>query len=256
MSYQEYLQWKENPLQAEPYLSIIVPAYNEAERIIPTIGAIASHMSEQGYAWELIVVDDGSKDETANLVEELDMVNLRLLRATQNGGKGSAVQRGMLAARGQYLLFADADNSTPVEEIGKLLEKLEDAQFDVAVGSRAAAGAQEASRSLPRRILSGGLRSLVHYVFRFNVRDTQCGFKMYTRETARRLHAAQTIMGFSFDLEVLYLASKLGYKIAEVPINWINSPGSKVDSRKEVLRFLRDLLKVKLNDVKGVYAHA
>jgi len=255
MSYQKYLDWKMNPIKGEPYLSIIIPAYNESERIIPTIGAVASYVSSLDYTWELIVVDDGSRDETATLVEELGLANLHVIRSPQNEGKGGAVQRGMLAARGRYLLFADADNSTPVEEIGKLLEKLECSHFDVAIGSRAAAGAQEASRSLFRRILSGGLRSLVHYVFRFDVRDTQCGFKMYTRETGYRLHTAQTIKGFSFDLELLYLASKLGYKIAEVPVNWINSPGSKVDSRKEIRRFLRDLLKIKLNDMRGVYAN-
>ena len=256
MSYQQYLEWKMTPLQDEPYLSIVIPAYNESERIIPTIGALASHVSSQGYAWEMIVVDDGSKDQTAALVEDLGLANLRVIRAPQNEGKGAAVQRGMLAARGKVLLFADADNSTPAEEIGKLLEKLENAQVDIVIGSRAAEGAQEAARSPWRRLLSGGLRSMVRYVFHFNVKDTQCGFKMYTREAARRLHAAQTIKGFSFDLEVLYLASKLGYSIAEVPVGWINAPGSKVDSGKEVRRFLRDLCKIKVNDLRGAYANA
>jgi dolichyl-phosphate beta-glucosyltransferase len=254
MSYSDYEHWKTIPVEDEPYLSVVIPAYNEEERIIPTIGALASHVSELGFAWELIVADDGSTDHTIELVEELGFANLRLLKAPKNSGKGSAVQRGMLAAQGRYILFDDADNSTPVEEIEKLLRMLDREHYDIAVGSRAADGAEEAHRSLKRRVLSGGLRWFVRHIFRIGVRDTQCGFKMYRREVARRLHTAQTVMGFSFDLEVLYLAAKLGYRIAEVPVEWVDAPGSKVDTTKEVQRFLRDLLKIKLNDLRGVYA--
>ena len=256
MSYVAYEEWKSMPIEGEVHLSIIIPAYNEEIRIVPTIGAMASHVSGLGFSWELIVSDDGSKDETVELVEELGLVNLRVLKAPQNEGKGSAVRRGMLAARGKYALFADADNSTPIEEVEKLLHKLDQEGYDVAVGSRAATGAQEAQRTLLRRILSGGLRWIVRNIFRIGVRDTQCGFKMYTQEAARRLHGAQTILGFSFDLEILYLASKLGYKIAEVPVAWVDSPGSKVDTTKEAQRFLRDLLKIKLNDLRGRYDNA
>lgn len=256
MGYHEYERWKATPLEMEPDLSIVIPAYNEEERIIPTIGAIASHLSDLGITWELIVTDDGSKDQTVTLVEQLNFTNLSLLKAPQNEGKGSAVRRGMLAARGKYILFDDADNSTPVEEIEKLLYKLVYEGYDVAVGSRAAAGSQEANRTILRRILSGGLRWMVHNLFRIGVRDTQCGFKMYRREVAQRLHTAQTIEGFSFDLEILYLAAKMGYKIVEVPVEWVDAPGSKVNTSKEVRRFLHDLLKIKLNDLRGVYANA
>lgn len=256
MSYSAYAEWKTKPIQEDPYLSIVIPAYNEEVRILPTIGAVASHVSGLGFPWELIVVDDGSTDRTVELVEGLGFANLRVLKAEKNEGKGSAVRRGMLAARGKYVLFDDADNSTPIEELEKLLVKLDQEGYDIAIGSRAAAGAREAHRSPLRRMMSAGLRWLVRRVFRIGVRDTQCGFKMYTREAARRLHTAQTIPGFSFDLEILYLASKLGYRIAEVPVAWVDAPGSKVDTRKEVQRFLRDLLKIKLNDLRGVYATA
>lgn len=256
MSYAAYEQWKTTPIEGEPYLSIVIPAYNEEIRIVPTIGAIASHVSGLGFPWDLYIADDGSKDTTVPLVEELGLANVHVLKAAKNGGKGSAVKRGMLAANGQYILFADADNSTPIEEVQKLLHKLDSEGYDVAIGSRAASGAQEAHRSLLRRTMSGGLRWIVRNIFRIGVRDTQCGFKMYSRVAAHRLHTAQTILGFSFDLEILYLASKLGYKIAEVPVSWIDAPGSKVDTRKEAQRFLRDLLKIKFNDLKGVYANA
>jgi dolichyl-phosphate beta-glucosyltransferase len=256
MTYSEYNAWKSTPIDGQPYLSIVIPAYNEEIRIVPTIGAIASYVSELGFAWELLVVDDGSKDQTIALVESLDMVNLCVLRAEANGGKGSAVRRGMLAAQGRYILFDDADNSTPIEELGNLLRKLEDESYDIAIGSRAADGAAESHRSRLRRLLSGGLRWIVRNIFRISVRDTQCGFKLFTQEAAKRLHSAQTIAGFSFDLEILYLAAKLGYRVAEVPVRWIDAPGSKVDTRKEVQRFLRDLLRIKWNDLRGVYASA
>lgn len=255
MSYEHYEHWKTTPCAGEPYLSIVIPAYNEELRIVPTIGAIASHVSSMGFDWELVIADDGSRDQTPQLVEELGFVNLNLMRAEKNGGKGSAVRRGLLAARGKLVLFADADNSTPIEELSKLIAAIEQGN-DIAVGSRAAAGANEASRSLVRRIVSGGLRWIVRTIFRIGVRDTQCGFKLFTRAAAQRLATAQTISGFSFDLELLYLAAKLGYKIAEIPVNWIDAPGSKVDVAREMRRFLRDLLKIKMNDLRGLYAQA
>jgi dolichyl-phosphate beta-glucosyltransferase len=253
MPYENYEKWKTVPLEQTPHLSIVIPAYNEQERIVATIGAIASHVSDLGFPWELLIADDGSKDATVQTVEELGLANLKVLKTPKNGGKGRAVQRGMLAAEGDYILFADADNSTPIEEVSKLLAKLETDGFDVAVGSRAAEGAEEGKKSLLRHILSGGLRMIVKYGLRIGVRDTQCGFKMYTRDVAKKLHSKQTIMGFSFDLEILFLASKFGYKVAEVPVAWVDAPGSKVDTRKEVQRFLRDLWKIQMNNLSGVY---
>jgi len=159
----------------------------------------------------------------------------------------------MAAARGQYILFADADNSTPIEEIVGLIAKVEDEGFDIVAGSRAADGAEEANKSMLRRMMSGGLRWLVQKTLRIGVLDTQCGFKLYTRDAADKLILAQTIMGFSFDLEHLYLARKYGLSVAEVPVQWVDAPGSKVDTRKEAQRFLKSLLTIKLNDWRGIY---
>lgn len=255
MTYDSYKIWKETPLEESPLLSIVIPAYNEEIRIIPTVGAIASYISGLDFPWELIIADDGSTDQTVELLHRLNLANMQVLIADKNGGKGSAVQRGILASRGKYILFGDADNSTPIEETPKLLKKLEEEGYDIAIGSRAAQGAEEAQRNMVRRTLSGGLRFIVKNLYKIGVNDTQCGFKMYKREVAHRLHAAQTIMGFSFDLEILYLAAKLQYKIAEVPVSWVESPGSKVNTRKEVQRFLRDLMLIKKNDIQGVYAN-
>jgi dolichyl-phosphate beta-glucosyltransferase len=253
MSYIAYERWKMTPINEEPYLSVVIPAYNEAVRIIPTIGAIASHVSSLGFPWELIIADDGSIDDTISLIKDLEFANLKLLVAKQNGGKGSAVQRGMLAAQGKYILFDDADNSTPIEEISKLLRKLEDEKYDIAVGSRVASGAEEAKRTPLRRIMSWTLRSLVKALFKIGVRDTQCGFKLFSKSAAHHLYSLQTIKGFSFDLEILYLAERYGYQVAEVPVAWVDSPGSKVDPVKEIRRFLKDLIYIKLNDWRRVY---
>jgi dolichyl-phosphate beta-glucosyltransferase len=253
MSYISYENWRDNPVNKEPYLSIVIPAYNESVRIIPTIGAIASYVSGVVSSWELIVADDGSTDGTVGMINDLNLANVSVLVTDRNGGKGRAVQRGMLAASGKYILFADADNSTPIEELGKLLHKLELKDFDVAVGSRAADGAEEANRSPMRRLMSGTLRGIVKHLFKIGVKDTQCGFKMFTHEAAQKLYRTQTIMGFSFDLEILYLAQKFGFRIAEIPVAWIDAPGSKVDSFKEARRFLRDLVRIRVNDWRKVY---
>lgn len=251
-TYARYLQWRNVPLQEAPYLSIVIPAYNEAERIIPTIGAIASYVCGLDYPWEMLIADDGSKDDTVVLCTSLGLANLHVLIAEQNGGKGSAVRRGVLAAQGARILFADADNSTPIEELSNLMRRMDEG-YDVVVGSRAAGGAEEAHRSLVRRTMSNTLRAMIRPVLNMDIKDTQCGFKLFTREAAQKLFGAQTIMGFSFDLEILYLAHKYGYSVAEQPVTWIDAPGSKVDKMKEIRRFLKDMGTIKMNDLKGIY---
>ncbi|HHY54131.1 MAG TPA: glycosyltransferase family 2 protein [Chloroflexi bacterium] len=251
-AYDKYLRWKSQPLTTPPQLSIVIPAYNEAIRIVPTIGAMASYVCGLDIAWELIVADDGSKDDTVALCTGLELANLRVLIAERNGGKGSAVRRGVLAARGERILFADADNSTPIEELSNLMRRMDEG-YDVVVGSRAASGAEEAHRSLIRRTMSNTLRAMIRPILGMNIKDTQCGFKLFKREAAQRIFTAQTIMGFSFDLEILYLAHKYGYRVAEQPVSWIDAPGSKVDKMKEIRRFLKDMARIKLNDFKGIY---
>ena len=252
-TYAAYQTWKTQPLTGPPTVSVVIPAYNEAERIVPTIGAIAAYMSTLAMPWELIVADDGSTDETVALLQGLEMTNLRVLIAERNGGKGSAVRRGMQAARGEYVLFADADNSTPIEQLGPMLARMEDEGFDVLVGSRAADGAQEANRSLLRQTMSDTLRWIVQNIMQIGVQDTQCGFKLFRKDVADELCARQTIDGFSFDLELLYLTGRLGYKLGEQPVEWFDAPGSKVDSMKEARRFIKDIARIRMNDMRGVY---
>jgi dolichyl-phosphate beta-glucosyltransferase len=252
--YGRYQKWQSEKIDEAPYLSIIIPAYNESERIVPTIGAIASYVSGFGLPWELIVADDGSTDETVSILEDLQLANMRVLVAEQNGGKGSAVRRGMLAAEGEFILFADADNSTPIEQLGKMLQQMESG-YDVLIGSRAADGSQAQNRDIIRRSMSWGLHSLVHMILRVDVSDTQCGFKLFRREAAVQLCQYQTLMGFSFDLELLYLTEKLGFSLGETPVNWYDAPGSKVNVIRDTRRFLVDLVRIRVNDSMGYYTH-
>lgn len=251
-AYRAYKNWVLEPLTEDPAVTVVIPAYNEEWRILPTIGAIATHMSARGEPWELIVSDDGSTDATASLVRDLRFANLRLLTAPRNAGKGDAVRRGMLAARGRLVLFADADQSTPIEQFDRLADRVTDG-FDVVVGSRAVAGAAVSNKSLGRRILSGGLHVLVSRVFGIHVADTQCGFKLFTAPAAQELFSTQVVDGFSFDLEVLYLAHKLGYRVTEEPVDWYDAPGSTVDAMKVTLQFLRDLVRIRFLDLRGAY---
>ena len=251
-TYQAYRAWVTQPISEKPTVSVVIPAYNEEWRILPTVGAIATHMCSRGEPWELVVADDGSTDTTVALLEDLRFPNIRVLIAERNKGKGDAVRRGMLAAEGQYVLFADADQSTPIEQFDRLLDQLKDG-YDVAVGSRAAAGAAVSGRSPLRKVLSRGLRLLVSVGFGVKVADTQCGFKPFTADAARTLFELQIVDNFSFDLEVLYLSDKVGLRVAEVPVEWIDAPGTRVDAAKVTLQFLADLVKIRINDLRGHY---
>lgn len=247
-----YRQWSTKPLTERPALSVVIPAYNEEWRIVPTIGAIASHMSTLGEPWELIVADDGSSDRTIALVEDLHLPNLLLLKAEQNGGKGSGVRRGVLAAAGDVILFADADQSTPIEQFSQLRDRIDDGA-DVVVGSRAAAGAEVGNKSALRSVFSAGLGQVVRRVFGLPVRDTQCGFKMFTRAAGRSLFLRQVVDGFSFDLEILVMARRDGMRVEEIPVAWIDAPGSKVDPFRVALDFLVDMGRIRWNMARGVY---
>lgn len=247
-----YRSWAAEPLAEPPTYSVVIPAYNESDRILPTVGAIASHVSTLGQPWELIVADDGSSDNTVELLADLDLANLTVLRADANGGKGSAVRRGVLAARGDWILFADADQSTPIEQFSNLLDELKQGA-DVAIGSRSAAGASVANKSVARKVLSKGLNLLVQHGFRVPFEDTQCGFKMFSRPAAHKLFTHQLVDQFSFDLEILYLAQKFGLTVAEVPVEWIDAPGSTVDPVRVAVEFLRDLVQIRWWDIRGRY---
>lgn len=252
-TYQAYRRWVTEPTVVEPRISVVIPTYNEEWRILPTVGAIATYMCSRNEPWELIIADDGSTDTTVSLLEDLRFPNMTVLVAERNTGKGGAVRRGIFAARGEYILFADADQSTPIEQFDRLMDRI-DAGYDVVVGSRAAEGAEVSGKSVLRKVVSAGLRLVVSVGFGIRIADTQCGFKLFTAPAARALFALQVVDGFSFDLEVIYLAGRLGLRTDEVPVEWIDAPGSTVDAAKVSLQFLADLVKIKARDLRGRYA--
>lgn len=253
MTYPTFQEWRDTKVTGVPEVSVVIPAFDENDRIVPTIGAISAHLCLSGLTWELIVSDDGSTDGTADLVRSLCLANVTVLDPGVNRGKGAAVRDGVMAARGSYVLFSDADLSTPIEEFDKLLAAIRDGA-GVAVASRAAAGALECNRGRGRSLISAALRGGVRRVTGVRVKDTQCGFKLFTRESALALFGASRVDGFSFDLEILWLAQRWGMAIEEIPVRWIEAPGSKVKAGRESLRFLRDVAALRYRGICGLYA--
>ena len=234
---------------SHPALSVIVPAFNEEARIAPTLRRIAAYLDARGEPYELIVVDDGSRDRTRAIVGELgtELAAVRLIALERNAGKGAAVRAGVLASRGDQVLFSDADLSTPIEELERLRARIV-AGADLAIGSRAAPGDVVRRQPFGRR-LQGRAFHLVVRAIGFGaiagIRDTQCGFKLFHGAVARRLFASLTLTGFAFDVELLALAASR-YRIDETAVAWTHAEGSKVRPGIDALRMLRDLIKLRL----------
>ncbi len=246
------------------FLSIVIPAYNEAKRLPRTLERVHAYLQDAVKRWqvemddvEVIVVDDGSTDGTSELARTFSdkFPNFQVLRHSPNRGKGYAVKRGMLTARGRFRLFSDADLSTPIDEIDKMLPLLLSGEVDIVIASRGLPQSQLLVRQPWYREMLGRLFNLVVQALATpGIWDTQCGFKLFRGDVAERLFKLQTLDGFAFDVEVLYLARKFRYRIAEVPVRWLNDPNTKVQTLKHGMQMLRDLLVIRLNDLKGRYA--
>jgi dolichyl-phosphate beta-glucosyltransferase len=229
-----------------PDISIIVPAYNEQKRLPGTLIKAIQWSARSSKSWEIIVVDDGSIDDTLAAARTFEKTerNIRVL-SLPHRGKGAAVRAGMLAAEGSYVLFMDADGATPMTEIPKLINALENG-YDVAIGSRV--GDFEdvvVNASLIRTGVRQAFASLVGFLAFRGIRDTQCGFKMFRREVVKSVFLRQTIDGFAFDVEILLIANKLGFRVAEVPVNWNAQPGSKVNIFTDSSRMLVDIIRIR-----------
>ena len=229
----------------DPFLSIVIPCFNEEKRLSHTLDKILSYLRRQNYSWEILVSDDGSTDSTAKLAEEkLGTLPHKLLRNLYNEGKGEAVKRGMLESHAPYVLFTDADLSTPIEEVEKLLTQLQDG-FDVAIGSRGLATSQvEVPQNFFRQSMGKIFNRIARLVSFKQIHDSQCGFKCFRRDAAQSLFKAQKLKGFSFDAEIMYLAQKRGLRIAEVPIIWRNSPASRVHILKDSFLMFLDIFRI------------
>ena len=238
-----------------PELSIVIPAYNEESRIEPTIRDIVGYCRHRGRSFELILVDDGSRDGTTAKGRSVaqDTPELRVIRLASNHGKGYAVRTGVINALGATVLFADADGSTPISEIERLEAALA-AGADLAVGSRELrADGVRVQAKLYRRFMGRTFHRLVKWLADVGVSDTQCGFKLFRDSVAHDLFSRMLMNGFSFDVELLVMAKRRGYCVAEVPVNWSHQPGSKVRLTRDSLRMAMDLFRIRGHWVRGEY---
>ena len=236
-----------------PLLSVVIPAFNEETRIIPSLESVVSYLKTQAYAWEVVVVDNGSTDATRALVEEwASEVRCVRLESISEGGKGWAVRHGMLSARGELRFMCDADLAMPAEGIGAFMAHMEDGQ-DIVIGSRQVAGARRFNEPVARHVMGRVFNRFVRVAAVHGIDDTQCGFKCFRGDVADELFSLQKTKGFAFDVEVLYLARKRALRILEIPIDWRHQRDSKVRAGVDTFKMMRDTIFVRWHDVLGRY---
>lgn len=226
-------------------LSIVIPVYNEEKRIPDTLKKIIEFFKNQKINYEILVVNDGSKDKTVEVCKPYENERIKVIDYKPNQGKGYAVRKGMLNAGGDIAVFSDADLSTPIEEIDKFLPYFKQG-FDIVIGSRALKESNIKIHQPVYREWMGRVFNL--FVQRFaikGIKDTQCGFKAFTQNAAKKVFGLQQLNRFSFDVEALYIANKLGFRIKEVPVTWINDEASKVSAIKDSIKMFKDILKIK-----------
>jgi len=241
-----------------PVYSIIIPAYNESERITATLESVAAYARQQQWDVEVLVVNDGSRDNTVAVVEQLARAHpfIRIIENPGNRGKGYSVRNGMLQSRGEILLFSDADLSSPIEEAPKLFEALA-AGADVAIGSRwLRAELQSQRQPLMRQIYGRMFNVALRLLLGLNFRDTQCGFKAFRREAAQRIFPLQKIERWGFDPEILFLARKLGFRTVEVPVRWAHSAGTLLHPLRDGMRMVWEIFRVRWYAITGQYGHS
>jgi glycosyltransferase involved in cell wall biosynthesis len=235
--------------------SIVIPAYNEGARLASTLERVLAYVRQQGWDAEVIVVNDGSRDNTAEIVRSFAQKDpmLRLAENPGNRGKGYAVRNGMLNARGEIILFSDADLSSPIEEMPKLLRALE-AGADIAIGSRwLRAELQTQRQSLHRQLFGRIFNGLNRTILGLRFKDTQCGFKAFTRKAAQTILPLQQIERWGFDPEILFVARKFGFRVTEVPVRWGHVGGTRINPLVDGARMFQEMLRIRLNDLEGKY---
>jgi glycosyltransferase involved in cell wall biosynthesis len=238
-----------------PDYSIVIPAYNESVRIIPTLDRVLAYIQQQGWEAEIVVVNDGSRDDTAEVVRDYAdrSARVRLVENPGNRGKGYSVRNGILQARGAVVLFTDADLSSPIEEASKLLDSIHRGN-DVAIGSRWLQSELQTTRQpIHRQILGRAFNLALKLVLGLSFKDTQCGFKAFRQQAARDIFGRQIISRWGFDPEILFLAGKLGYKTEEVPVAWAHDERSKISLISDGMSMVLDLFKIRWNSVSGKY---
>jgi len=235
--------------------SIVIPAYNEGQRLGATLEKVLGYVRQQGWSTEVIVVNDGSRDNTADVVRWFATrdPSVRLVENPGNRGKGYSVRHGMLEARGEVVVFSDADLSSPMEELPKLLAALVSGA-DIAIGSRWLQAELQTQRQSPLRQLLGRIFNLLQrMILGLRFKDTQCGFKAFTRRAAQAIFPRQRIERWGFDPEILFLAGKLGFRVDEVAVRWGHSGDTRIHPFLDGVRMFRDLLCIRWNDLTGKY---
>jgi len=237
----------------QPLLSIIIPAHNEEKRLPPTLEQVFAFLDRQDYEAEVLVVENGSTDRTYEIAQSFanQHKNLRVIRE-EGRGKGLAVQRGMLEARGQYRLMCDADLSMPIVEVTKFLSR-DVIEFDIAIASREAPGAARYNEPRYRHLGGRLINLIIRLLILPGLQDTQCGFKCFRAEVADDLFKRQTLMGWSFDIELLFIARRHGYRVIEIPINWYYRSESKVNALRDAMRMIQDIFQIHRNARRGIY---
>lgn len=237
-----------------PRFSLVIPAYNEEKRLPDTLSRIARFFEDGPDSYEVLVVANGCSDGTARVAREVARRDPRVRVVEITGrGKGRAVRTGVMEARGRYVGFADADLSWPLEQVIPFVEHLERDGVQVVIGSREGLGARRLDEPYYRHLMGRVFNFVVRMLAVPGIQDTQCGFKWFERGAARAIFTRQTIHGWGFDVELLYIARKLGYAIHEIPITWRHDPNSRVRPVADALHMLGDVLRVRLNDIRGNY---
>ena len=236
-----------------PFLSIVIPAYNEENRLPETLEQVLAYLKKQPFPSDVIVVENGSSDGTFEVARKFaeQHANLYVIKNDQRG-KGLAIQRGVKEAKGEYVLLCDADLSMPVEEISKFLPPQLN-NVDIAIASREAPGAVRYNEPYYRHFTGRVFNTLIHLLVLPGLQDTQCGFKCIRAEVARDIFPYQTLTGWAFDVELLYIARHHGYQVVEIPIDWYFNADSKISVLRDSLRMFLDLLLIRRNARRGLY---
>ena len=243
------------PSASRPFVSIVVPAFNEAGRLGDTLAKISAFLDARGVDAEIVVVDDGSTDGTASLAEAaLAARRGRVVRNGENRGKGYSVRRGVLAAEGRFVLLTDADLSTPIEEYTKLAATVRDRELDLAIGSRALPESDvQVRQGRIRQSMGRTFNTIIRVLTGLPFRDTQCGFKLMDRLRVKPLFETMVVDRFAFDVELLFLCRRFGLAVAEVPVVWRNAAGSKVSIVLDPVNMIKDVLRVRWRFRRGLY---
>ncbi len=234
-------------------ISVVIPAYNEEKKLEPSLQRITEYLEKNFKDYEVLLIDDGSKDTTVEIANKFKEKKVKIIQNPKNMGKGFSVKLGMINAKYDPILFSDADLATPIEETEKFLATIQKG-YDVVVASRNIEGAKiTVEQPKYRQVLGKAFPLIVKNMILPDFKDTQCGFKMFKKNAARKIFPRQTIQRWAFDVEVMFIAKKLGYKIKELPVTWTDKGDSKLSPVKDSLKMFNEILKIKYNEIKGEY---